>query len=94
MFDFDMLVIGCGPGGQKAAIAASKLGKKAAVIERADVVGGVCVNTGTIPSKTLRETVLYLTGLTQRELYGQSYRVKDNITMDDLNGRTHHVVAR
>ena len=94
MFDFDMLVIGCGPGGQKAAIAAAKLGKKAAVIERADVVGGVCVNTGTIPSKTLRETVLYLTGLTQRELYGQSYRVKDNITMDDLNGRTHHVVAR
>ena len=69
MFDFDMLVIGCGPGGQKAAIAAAKLGKRAAVIERADVVGGVCVNTGTIPSKTLRETVLYLTGLTQRELY-------------------------
>lgn len=94
MFDFDMLVIGCGPGGQKAAIAAAKLSKRAGVVERADVVGGVCVNTGTIPSKTLRETVLYLTGLTQRELYGQSYRVKDNITMDDLNSRTHHVVAR
>jgi NAD(P) transhydrogenase len=94
VFDYDLLVIGCGPGGQKAAIAAAKLGKRAAVVEREDVVGGACVNTGTIPSKTLRETVLYLTGLSQRELYGQSYRVKDEITMDDLSGRTAHVVSR
>jgi len=92
--DYDLLVIGCGPGGQKAAIAAAKLGKRSAVIEREDVVGGVCLNTGTIPSKTLRETVLYLTGLSQRELYGQSYRVKTEITMEDLSGRTEHVVSR
>jgi NAD(P) transhydrogenase len=94
VYDYDLLVIGCGPGGQKAAIAAAKLGKRAAVIEREQVVGGVCLNTGTIPSKTLRETVLYLTGLSQRELYGQSYRVKAEITMDDLTARTEHVVSR
>ena len=94
MSDYDLLVLGCGPGGQKAAIAAAKLGKRAAVVERADVVGGACLNTGTIPSKTLRETVLYLTGLTQRQLYGQSYRVKNEITMEDLSGRTEHVVTR
>src|SRR5580704_9421632 len=94
VFDYDLLVIGCGPGGQKAAIAAAKLGKRAAVVERAAAVGGVCVNTGTIPSNTLRETVLYLTGLWQREVYGQSYRVKDDITMNDLSGRTAQVVTR
>ena len=94
MFDYDLLVIGCGPGGQKAAIAAAKLGKRAAVVEAAGAVGGACVNTGTIPSKTLRETVLYLTGLSQREIYGQSYRVKSDITMADLSGRTAHVVQR
>ncbi len=94
MVDYDLLVIGCGPGGQRAAIAAAKLGHRAAVVEERDVVGGVCVNTGTIPSKSLREAVLYLTGLSQRDLYGQSYRVKEDITMDDLTRRTHHVVAR
>jgi NAD(P) transhydrogenase len=93
-FDYDLLVIGCGPGGQKAAIAAAKLGRRAAVIERRDVVGGVCVNTGTIPSKSLREAVMYLTGMSQRDLYGQSYRVKEDITMDDLSRRTHYVVGR
>jgi NAD(P) transhydrogenase len=92
--DYDLLVLGCGPGGQKAAIAAAKLGKRAAIVERSDVVGGACLNTGTIPSKTLRETVLYLTGLSQRQLYGQSYRVKSEITMEDLSGRTEHVVSR
>ena len=93
-FDYDLLVIGCGPGGQKAAIAAAKLGKRAAVVERAATVGGVCINTGTIPSKTLRETVLYLTGLSQREVYGQSYRVKTDITIGDLSRRTAQVVTR
>ena len=93
MYDYDLLVLGCGPGGQKAAIAAAKIGKRAAIIERTEVVGGVCTNTGTIPSKTLRETVLYLTGLSQRQLYGQSYRVKSEITMDDLSGRTDQVVS-
>jgi NAD(P) transhydrogenase len=94
MYDYDLLVIGSGPGGQTAAIAAAKLGRRAAVIERTDMVGGVCINTGTIPSKTLREAILYLTGLTQRELYGQSYRVKQDITVQDLSARTRHVVGR
>nr|WP_030381137.1 MULTISPECIES: Si-specific NAD(P)(+) transhydrogenase [unclassified Streptomyces] len=94
MFDFDMIVIGSGPGGQKAAIAAAKLGRTVAVIDRPDRLGGVSLHTGTIPSKTLREAVLYLTGLTQRDLYGQSYRLKENITVTDLTARTEHVVGR
>ena len=57
-YDYDLLVLGSGPGGQKAAIAAAKLGRRAAVVERRTMVGGVCINTGTIPSKTLREAVL------------------------------------
>jgi NAD(P) transhydrogenase len=65
-----------------------------AVVERPDMIGGVCLNTGTIPSKTLREAVLYLTGLDQREMYGQSYRVKDDITIADLAARTRHVVGK
>jgi NAD(P) transhydrogenase len=94
MYDFDVLVIGSGPGGQKAAIAAAKLERRVAVVEQRDMIGGVCLNTGTIPSKTLREAVLYLTGLDQREMYGQSYRVKDEITIADLAARTSHVVGR
>ena len=94
MYDFDVFVIGSGPGGQKAAIAAAKLGRRVAIVERKDMIGGVCLNTGTIPSKTLREAVLYLTGLDQREMYGQSYRVKDEITIADLAARTQHVVGR
>jgi NAD(P) transhydrogenase len=92
--DFDLLVIGSGPGGQKAAIAATKLDRQVAIVERPEMLGGVCLNTGTIPSKTLREAVLYLTGLDQREMYGQSYRVKDDITIADLTARTRHVVSR
>ncbi|ACZ89041.1 Si-specific NAD(P)(+) transhydrogenase [Streptosporangium roseum] len=94
MWDFDVLVLGSGPGGQKAAIAAAKLGKRVAVVEKKHMLGGVCINTGTIPSKTLREAVLYLTGLNQRELYGASYRVKDEITVADLGMRTQHVIGR
>ncbi|HYS32822.1 MAG TPA: Si-specific NAD(P)(+) transhydrogenase [Streptosporangiaceae bacterium] len=94
MHDFDVLVIGSGPGGQKAAIAAAKLGRRAGIIERKDMMGGVCMNTGTIPSKTLREAVLYLTGANQHEMYGQSYKVKDEITIADLAARTQHVVGR
>jgi NAD(P) transhydrogenase len=92
--DYDLLVIGSGPGGQKAAIAAAKLDRRVAVVERPEMLGGVCVNTGTIPSKTLREAILYLTGVDQREIYGQSYRVKDDITIADLTARTTHVVTR
>ncbi|HKT00279.1 MAG TPA: Si-specific NAD(P)(+) transhydrogenase [Rugosimonospora sp.] len=94
MYDFDVLVLGSGPGGQKAAIAAAKLDRRVAVVERRHMIGGVCINTGTIPSKTLREAVLYLTGLNQREMYGQSYRLKDDITVGDLAARTHHVIGR
>src|SRR6266478_3971710 len=94
MYDFDVLVIGSGPGGQKAAIAAAKLGRRVAIVERSNMIGGVCLNTGTIPSNTLREAVLYLTGLDQREMYGQAYRVKDEITIADLANRTRHVVTR
>jgi NAD(P) transhydrogenase len=92
--EFDILVIGSGPGGQKAAVAAAKLGRRAAVIDRPDMVGGVSIHTGTIPSKTLREAVLYLTGLNQRDLYGQSYRLKEEITIGDLTARTQHVINR
>jgi NAD(P) transhydrogenase len=92
--DYDLIVIGSGPGGQKAAIAGAKLGKRVAIVDRHDMVGGVCVNTGTIPSKTLREAVLYLTGMSQRELYGASYRVKQDITIADLLSRTQHVIGR
>ncbi|MCF6386243.1 Si-specific NAD(P)(+) transhydrogenase [Mycobacterium sp. MBM] len=94
MQEYDLVVIGSGPGGQKAAIAAAKLGKTVAVIERGLMLGGVCVNTGTIPSKTLREAVVYLTGMNQRELYGASYRVKEKITPADLLARTQHVIGK
>ena len=94
MLEYDLVVIGSGPGGQKAAIAAAKLGKTVAVVERGRMLGGVCVNTGTIPSKTLREAVVYLTGMSQRELYGASYRVKEKITPGDLLARTSHVIGK
>jgi NAD(P) transhydrogenase len=94
MREYDLVVIGSGPGGQKAAIAAAKLGKSVALVERGRMLGGVCVNTGTIPSKTLREAVVYLTGMSQRELYGASYRVKDKITPADLLARTQHVIGK
>src|SRR5580692_8977525 len=64
------------------------------MVERPEMIGGVCVNTGTIPSKTLRQAISYLTGVDQREIYGQSYRVKDEITIADLTARTSHVVVR
>src|SRR6478672_2749591 len=94
MVEYNLVVIGSGPGGQKAAIAAAKLGKSVAVIERGRMLGGVCVNTGTIPSKTLREAVVYLTGMSQRDLYGASYRVKEKITPADLLARTTHVINK
>jgi NAD(P) transhydrogenase len=93
-YDFDLLVLGSGPGGQKAAIAGAKLGRRVGVVERRHMIGGVCINTGTIPSKTLREAVLYVTGLSQREFYGQSYRLKDEVTVADLTSRTQHVIGR
>jgi NAD(P) transhydrogenase len=87
-----MIVIGSGPSGQRAAIQAAKLGKRVAVIERARAVGGVCANTGTIPSKTFREAVMHLSGFRERGIYGSSYRVKQDITIDDLLYRVQQVV--
>ena len=94
MEHFDLFVIGTGPAGQRAAIQAAKLGKKVGMCDRRELVGGVCINTGTIPSKTFREAVLYLTGLRQRSIYGRSYTVKEEITMEDLLFRCQHVIRR
>ncbi|MBM3371818.1 MAG: Si-specific NAD(P)(+) transhydrogenase [Betaproteobacteria bacterium] len=91
-YDYDLVVIGSGPSGQRAAIQAAKIGKRAAVIERARAVGGVCVNTGTIPSKTFREAVMHLSGFRERGIYGSSYRVKQDISIDDLLYRVQQVV--
>jgi NAD(P) transhydrogenase len=92
MAHYDMLVIGSGPAGQKAAIQAAKAGKKVGIVERQKVAGGICINTGTIPSKSLREAVLFLSGFRQRNLYGASYRVKKEITFEDLAIRCDHVM--
>jgi NAD(P) transhydrogenase len=93
MAHYDLLVIGTGPAGQKAAVQAAKLGKKVGIIERKEMVGGVCIHTGTIPSKSLREAVLFLSGFRQRNLYGAGYRVKAHITIEDLAFRANHVIA-
>jgi NAD(P) transhydrogenase len=92
--DYDLVVVGSGPAGQKAAIQGAKLGKNIALVERHVSLGGACVNTGTIPSKTIREAILYLTGLNQRAIYGQSYRLKDAVSIEDIALRTRHVVER
>ncbi len=92
--EYDLVVIGSGPAGQKGAICASKLRKKVAIIDRKKTVGGVCVHTGTIPSKTLREAVLYLSGFRQRTFYGRGYALKDRIAMSDLIFRAESVMAR
>jgi NAD(P) transhydrogenase len=91
---FDLIVIGSGPAGQRAAVQAAKLGKRVVLIEKRRDMGGVCINTGTIPSKTLREAVLDLSGLRQRSLYGTSYRGKVDITVQDLFYRTAQVMGR
>ncbi len=93
-YDYDLVVIGSGPAGQRAAVQAAKLGKSAAIVERHAEIGGVMVNTGTIPSKTMREAVMYLTGYRERGIYGESYSVKQDITMKDLLVRTNHVMQQ
>ena len=94
MLSFDVIVVGTGPAGQRAAIQAAKLGASVAAIERRQRIGGAAINHGTIPSKTLREAVLYLTGFRQRGLYGVGYRVKEDITIEDLMFRLNHVLDR
>ena len=88
-FDYDLIIIGSGPSGRSAAIQAGKLKRRVLVIDRKDRLGGVSVHTGTIPSKTLRETVLNLSGWRERSFYGRSYRVKDDIEAEDLKARLH-----
>ena len=89
---YDLIVVGSGPSGQRAAVAAAKMKKRVAVVEARSVVGGVCVNTGTIPSKTMREAVLHLSGYNYRSIYGINYRVKEKITMADLAFRVQAVI--
>ena len=92
MQSFDLVVIGSGPSGQRASIHAAKQGRRVALVERKDVIGGTCINTGTIPSKTMREAVLHLSGFQYQGIYGVNYRVKEKITMADLSFRVQQVI--
>jgi NAD(P) transhydrogenase len=92
MKTYDLIVAGSGPAGQRAAIHATKMGKRVAVVEKMQSVGGVCTNTGTIPSKTMREAVLHLSGYNYRSIYGSNYRVKEKITMADLAFRVQYII--
>ncbi|PYV28363.1 MAG: Si-specific NAD(P)(+) transhydrogenase [Acidobacteria bacterium] len=92
MQTYDLIVIGSGPAGQRAAIQGAKSGKRVALIEKREVIGGACINTGTIPSKTMREAVLHLSGYNYQNVYGVNYRVKEKITMADLAFRVQHVI--
>lgn len=89
---YDLIVIGSGPGGQRAAIQAAKAGKRVAVIEKQTAIGGVCINTGTIPSKTMREAVLHLSGFYSKNFYGANRAAAETTTMSDLLFRVQRVV--
>src|SRR6202167_5207273 len=92
MQPFELIVIGSGPGAQRPASQAVKAGKRVALVEKQSAVGGVCINTGTIPSKTMREAVLHLSGFYDKNFYGTNYNSKEACTMADLNFRVQHVV--
>ena len=92
MQPYELIVIGSGPGGQRAAIQAVKAGKRVALVEKQAAVGGVCINSGTIPSKTMREAVLHLSGFYDQSFYGANYHGKDQVTMADLNFRVQRVI--
>src|SRR5438093_4174463 len=92
MQKFDIVVIGSGPAGQRAAIQGSKSGRRVALVEQREFVGGACINTGTIPSKTMREAVLHLSGFQYQGIYGINYCVKEKITMFDLSFRINQVI--
>src|SRR3990172_7256423 len=93
-YDYDLVVIGSGPEGEKGAATAAYWGKKVALVERAEHLGGAGINTGTVPSKTLRETALYFSGLRQRGLYGIDYSLRDGLTIEDLMYRKGIVVVK
>src|SRR5262245_12398105 len=91
---FDLLALGSGPAGEKGAAQAAYFGRRVAVVERESVVGGAAINTGTVPSKTLRETALYLSGIGQRGLYGVDYQIKKDLTVAEFMFRKDDVVRR
>jgi NAD(P) transhydrogenase len=91
---YDLIVIGSGPAGQKGAICAAKLRKRVAMVDRAVMMGGVCVHTGTIPSKSVREAIFQLTGIAVRTFYGSTYRGKGDVSIQDLASRVTSIVSR
>ncbi len=91
-YDYDLVIIGTGPGGQRAAIQATKLGKRVAIIDSRKLVGGICLHDGTIPSKSFREAILHLSGYKERSHYGKAYRVKHDIRMEDLTSRCDGII--
>ncbi len=92
--EYDFVVIGSGPAGQKGAIAAAKARKRVAIIDRAVMIGGVSVHTGTIPSKTVREAIFQLTGFAVKALYGNGSRSRGDISVQDVASRVNAIVAR
>ena len=92
MQKYDIIVIGSGPAGQRAAIQGAKCGRRVVVIEQREIVGGACINTGTIPSKTMREAVMHLSGFQYQGIYGSNYHVKEKILMADLGFRVNQVI--
>src|ERR1700740_186153 len=92
MQPYILIVIGSGPGGQRAAIQGAKAGKRIAIIEKQASVGGVCINLGTIPSKTMREAVLHLSDFYEQTFYGSNHPPKEKVAMTDLNFRVQHVI--
>ena len=92
--NYDLIVIGSGPAGQKGAICAAKLRKRVAVIDRRLMIGGVCVHTGTIPSKSVREAIFQLTGIAVRAFYGSNYRGNGDVSLQDLSFRVTSIVSR
>ena len=90
---YDLIVLGGGPAGEKGAVQAAYFGRRVALVERSGHIGGAGINTGTIPSKTLRETALYFSGLRQRGLYGVDYTLKTDLTVRDFMSREREVVA-
>src|SRR5208282_6115818 len=91
-YEYDLVAIGSGPAGHHAAIQAAKVRKRTMIVERGEILGGICINIGTIPSKTMREAVIYLSGYKEHGVYGESYKVKEKITLQDLLFRVEPVV--